>query len=251
MAPVDCGFQRSTNNRAAFAPRFLCERQPGQGALVAAGGPLLGGLLLREGLFLAKLELRLREDVELQREAPVPVPEGDPRAVPVALAAFAGVDDVDGLAQSEVCEVLQLSKTRISRFHSAGVETVQKLLLLGSALEQEHVAKSVAQLSERRPREVLLALYRDRLNYPSARSKLGVGADGARGTSSGGACGACGLPQPVAFTQSLMGESSNRGRRLYPRNISSLPESRGGSVSALAPAVASGATLSTSTANAA
>jgi len=83
---------------------------------------------------------------------------------------------VDGLAQSEVCEVLGLSKTRISRFHSAGVETVQKLLLLGSALEQEHVAKSVAQLSERRPREVLLALYRDRLDYPSARSKLGVGA---------------------------------------------------------------------------
>ncbi len=83
---------------------------------------------------------------------------------------------VDGLAQSEVCEVLQLSKTRISRFHSAGVETMQKLLLLGSALEQEHVAKSVAQLSERRPREVLLALYRDRLDYPSARSKLGVGA---------------------------------------------------------------------------
>jgi RNA polymerase sigma factor (sigma-70 family) len=83
---------------------------------------------------------------------------------------------VDGLAQSEVCEVLQLSKTRISRFHSAGVETVQKLLLLGGALEQEHVAKSVARLSERRPREVLLALYRDRLDYPNARSKLGVGA---------------------------------------------------------------------------
>ena len=83
---------------------------------------------------------------------------------------------VDGLAQSEVCEVLQLSKTRISRFHSAGVETVQKLLLLGTALKQEQVATSVAQLPERRPREVLLALYRDRLDYPSARSKLGVGA---------------------------------------------------------------------------
>jgi predicted XRE-type DNA-binding protein len=83
---------------------------------------------------------------------------------------------VDGLAQSEVCEVLGLSKTRISRFHSAGVEAVQKLLLLGSALEQEHVAKSVAQLSERRSREVLLALYRDRLDYPSARFKLDVGA---------------------------------------------------------------------------
>ena len=83
---------------------------------------------------------------------------------------------VEGRAQSEVCEVLRLSKTRISRFHSAGVETVQKLLLLGSALEQKHVVHSVAQLSERRPREVLLALYRDRLDYPSARSKLGVAA---------------------------------------------------------------------------
>jgi len=83
---------------------------------------------------------------------------------------------VEGLAQSEVCELLRLSKTRISRFHKAGVETVQKLLLLGSALEGEHVTQSVRQLSERRHREVLLALYRDRLDYPSARSKLGVGA---------------------------------------------------------------------------
>jgi RNA polymerase sigma factor (sigma-70 family) len=83
---------------------------------------------------------------------------------------------VDGLAQSEVCKVLGLSKTRISRFHKAGVETAQKLLLLGSALQQKHVSKSVAQLPERRHRAVLLALYRDRLDYPSARSKLGLGA---------------------------------------------------------------------------
>ena len=83
---------------------------------------------------------------------------------------------VDGLAQSEVCEVLGLSKTRISRFHKPGVETVQKLLLLGSALENEHVAQSVVQLSEPRHPEVLLALYRDRIDYMSARSKLGVGA---------------------------------------------------------------------------
>ncbi len=76
---------------------------------------------------------------------------------------------VDGLAQSEVCEVLQLSKTRISRFHSGGVETVQKLLLLESALEQKYVVHSVAQLSERRPREVLLALYRSR-RRPSGQS---------------------------------------------------------------------------------
>ncbi len=47
-------------------------RQPGQGALVAGRLALLGGgLLLREGLLLAELELRLREDVELEREAPV------------------------------------------------------------------------------------------------------------------------------------------------------------------------------------
>jgi len=37
---------------------------------------------------------------------------------------------LDGLAQNEVCEALGLSKTPISRFHKAGVETVQKLLLL-------------------------------------------------------------------------------------------------------------------------
>jgi hypothetical protein len=53
---------------------------------------------------------------------------------------------------------------------------VQKLLLLGSALQQKHVGKSVAQLPERRHRAVLLALYRDRLDYRSARSKLGLGA---------------------------------------------------------------------------
>ena len=84
---------------------------------------------------------------------------------------------VDGLAQSEVSKVLGLSKTRISRFHSAGVETVQKLLLLGSALEKEHVARSVAQLSERRHRQVLLSLYRDRLDYQGARGKLKVAAE--------------------------------------------------------------------------
>ena len=83
---------------------------------------------------------------------------------------------VDGFAQSEVCELLNRSKTRISYNHKAGVETVQKLLLLGNTLEQEHVEQSVVHLSERRHREVLLALYRDRLDYPSARSELEVGA---------------------------------------------------------------------------
>ena len=64
-------------------------RQPGQGALVAAGCRYSAAASsLASGLFLAKLELRLRKDVELEREAPVLVLEGDPRAVPVALAAF-------------------------------------------------------------------------------------------------------------------------------------------------------------------
>ncbi|MGB5694604.1 MAG: hypothetical protein WBM46_03035 [Polyangiales bacterium] len=43
-------------------------------------------------------------------------------------------------------------------------------------LRLNHSQRGVAQLSEPRPREVLLALYRDRLDYPSVRSKLGVGA---------------------------------------------------------------------------
>jgi RNA polymerase sigma factor (sigma-70 family) len=84
---------------------------------------------------------------------------------------------IEGLAQSEVCEVLRLSKTRISRFHKAGVATVQKLMLLGSALEKEQIAGSLARLEDPLHRVVLQALYKDRLDYPSARSKLGVTAE--------------------------------------------------------------------------
>ena len=81
---------------------------------------------------------------------------------------------VDGLAQSDVCDLLKRDKTRVSRIHKAGVETVQKLLLLGSALEKEHVAQSVARLAEPRHRHVLRTLYRDRPDYPSARATFGV-----------------------------------------------------------------------------
>ena len=62
----------------------------------------------------------------------------------------------------------------IAAIHQAGIETVQELLLLGSALEKEHVEQNVGHLSEQRHRDVLLALYRDRLDYRSARSKFGV-----------------------------------------------------------------------------
>jgi RNA polymerase sigma factor (sigma-70 family) len=81
---------------------------------------------------------------------------------------------VDGLSQSEVCEFLKRDKTRISRIHKEGVETVQKLLVLGSALEKEQVAGSLARLDEPLHRLVLQALYRDRLDYASARAKLGA-----------------------------------------------------------------------------
>jgi len=83
---------------------------------------------------------------------------------------------VDGLSQSEVCELLKRDKTRISRIHKEGVETVQKLLVLGSALEKEQVAGSLARLDDPLHRLVLQALYRDRLDYASARAKLRVGA---------------------------------------------------------------------------
>ena len=72
--------------------------------------------------------------------------------------------------------MLKRSKTRISRNHNAGIETVQKLLLLGSALEKEHIAQSLARLDEPLHRDVLHALYRDRLDYPSARATFGVSA---------------------------------------------------------------------------
>ena len=83
---------------------------------------------------------------------------------------------VDGLPRMDVCRIIKRDRPRVFRIHQAGVETVQKLLLLGNTLEQEHVEQSVVQLSEPPHRDVLLALYRDRLDYPSARSRLGVGA---------------------------------------------------------------------------
>jgi DNA-directed RNA polymerase specialized sigma24 family protein len=81
---------------------------------------------------------------------------------------------VEGLAQREVCDSLKLDKARISRIHKAGVETVQKLLVLGSALEKEHVEQSLARLHDPLHRQVLEALYRDRLDYLSARATLRV-----------------------------------------------------------------------------
>ena len=83
---------------------------------------------------------------------------------------------VDGLPPMEVCKIVRRDKPRVSRIHQAGIETVQKLLLLGSALEKERVELSVGHLSEPSQREVLLALYRDRLDYRSARSEFGVNA---------------------------------------------------------------------------
>lgn len=83
---------------------------------------------------------------------------------------------VDGLPPMEVCKIVRRDKPRVSRIHQAGLETVQKLLLLGSALEKEHVEQSVGHLAKPSQREVLLALYGDRLDYRSARLKFGVNA---------------------------------------------------------------------------
>jgi DNA-directed RNA polymerase specialized sigma subunit len=84
---------------------------------------------------------------------------------------------VDGLSRMDVCRIIKRDRPRVFRIHQAGIETVQKLLLLGSALEKEHVEQTVAHLSEPSQREVLLALYRDRLHYRSARSAFGMNAE--------------------------------------------------------------------------
>jgi hypothetical protein len=70
----------------------------------------------------------------------------------------------------EVCNIVRRDKPRVSRVHKAGLETVQKLLLLGSAVDKERVG----HLSEPSQREILLALYGDRLDYRRARLKFGV-----------------------------------------------------------------------------
>ena len=72
----------------------------------------------------------------------------------------------------EVCNIVRRDKPRVSRIHKAGLETVQKLLLLGSAVDKERVG----HLSEPSQREILLALYGDRLDYRRARLKFGLNA---------------------------------------------------------------------------
>jgi hypothetical protein len=87
------GYSASSTHSARSIPPIVSERrswEKGQEALRpwqttragrpgCRGLPLLGGggLLLCDGLFLAKLELRLRKDIELQGEASVLVLEGD------------------------------------------------------------------------------------------------------------------------------------------------------------------------------
>jgi len=84
---------------------------------------------------------------------------------------------VDGLPRMDVCRIIKRDGPRVFRIHQAGMETVQKLLLLGSALEKERVEQSVVHLPEPSQRDVLLALYRDRLDYRSARLEFGVNAE--------------------------------------------------------------------------
>ena len=84
---------------------------------------------------------------------------------------------VDGLPRMDVCRIIKRDRPRVFRIHQAGIETVQKLLLLGSALEKECVEQSVGHLSKPSQRDVLLALYRDRLDYRSARLKFGMNAE--------------------------------------------------------------------------
>ena len=76
----------------------------------------------------------------------------------------------------EVCNIVRRDKPRVSRIHKAGLETVQKLLLLGSAVDKERVEQTVGHLSEPSQREILLALYGDRLDYRRARLKFGLNA---------------------------------------------------------------------------
>jgi hypothetical protein len=74
----------------------------------------------------------------------------------------------------EVCKIVGRDKPRVLRIHKAGLETVQRLLLLRSAVDKERVEQTVGHLSERSQREILLARYGDRLDYRRARLKFGV-----------------------------------------------------------------------------
>jgi len=83
---------------------------------------------------------------------------------------------VHGLEQSTVGEALGLGKSRVSRIRKAGLETLEKLLVIGNALEDRHVSETLQTLGSDAHRDVLAALYESRLDYAKAREHLGLNA---------------------------------------------------------------------------
>jgi len=81
---------------------------------------------------------------------------------------------VHGRDQTTVGRTLGLGKARVSQIRKAGLETLKKLLVIGSALDDHAYEDTVEKLTSASHRAVLEALYRTRVGYEKARKDLGL-----------------------------------------------------------------------------
>lgn len=81
---------------------------------------------------------------------------------------------VHGREQTTVGLALGLDKSRVSRIRKAGLETLQKLISIGNALNDDCIDKTLATLGSDAHRDVLDALYRRRLDRGKACQVLGL-----------------------------------------------------------------------------
>ncbi|MGB5810963.1 MAG: sigma-70 family RNA polymerase sigma factor [Polyangiales bacterium] len=81
---------------------------------------------------------------------------------------------VHGREQTTVGQALGLGKSRVCQIQKAGLETLKKLLDIGSALDDHAYDNTVKKLTSATHRDVLESLYRKRAGYEKARKDLGL-----------------------------------------------------------------------------
>lgn len=161
---VSPGIQRSAKRKAAAARESA--KYPADVYTDDYLMPLLR--LGNEGVFEDRFTDPQRHlDGQTVRDAIARLPDAQQRRV-VRLMYVHGRD------QTSVGRTLGLGKARVSQIRKAGLETLKKLLVIGSALEDHSYWATVEKLAPASHRDVLEALYKKRTGYEKARKDLGL-----------------------------------------------------------------------------
>jgi RNA polymerase sigma factor (sigma-70 family) len=82
---------------------------------------------------------------------------------------------LEGIAQRAAGERFGIQQAAASKVLKSGMEMLQELLEIGSALDAERVASTLEKLSDLRQRRAIALLYADRIEPERAREALGMG----------------------------------------------------------------------------